>query len=540
MNNQIIYRKHHRGLMRLGQRITAVIMMITMLSSLAVLFAGCDRKDEGITSLEQLDQPGIRIGVATDTGDFRVVEEEFPNAEIVYTTDLMSAFTTVAQGKIDAYVGNRLNMELAIRNGLKGVRIMDASVGEGNVGGVAVSPHTKIPDLTERINEFLRQINADGTLDDIRRRWFGTHELIMPDIPEAKDPKLHLIVGTTGLSEPFTCYVDGELAGYDIELAKRFALWMGASLEFKVYDYDGVVAAAHAGDVDCIFANLYITPERQEVLEFSDPTYAVDIGVMVKDESSDTSGFLSSVKESFYKTFIRENRWKMFAESIGTTMLITVLSIIFGTLTGFAVFMLCRSGNRAANAVTRFFIWLIDGMPVVVLLMILYYVVFSRAKLSGVTISVLAFTLIFASSVFSMLKTGVAAVGTGQMEAAYSLGYPDRKAFYKIILPQAIPHVIPFYKGQITALIKATAVVGYVAVQDLTKMGDIVRSRTYEAFFPLIAVAVMYFILAGILILIVNRVEVRTIPGRRTGVDHKMEIQKEQLGSKKATRRINR
>ena len=540
MNNQIIYRKHHRGLMRLGQRITAVIMMITMLSSSAVLFAGCDRKDEGITSLEQLDQPGIRIGVATDTGDFRVVEEEFPNAEIVYTTDLMSAFTTVAQGKIDAYVGNRLNMELAIRNGLKGVRIMDASVGEGNVGGAAVSPHTKIPDLTERINEFLRQINADGTLDDIRGRWFGTHELIMPDIPEAKDPKLHLIVGTTGLSEPFTCYVDGELAGYDIELAKRFALWMGASLEFKVYDYDGVVAAAHAGDVDCIFANLYITPERQEVLEFSDPTYTVDIGVMVKDESSDTSGFLSSVKESFYKTFIRENRWKMFAESIGTTMLITVLSIIFGTPTGFAVFMLCRSGNRAANAVTRFFIWLIDGMPVVVLLMILYYVVFSRAKLSGVTISVLAFTLIFASSVFSMLKTGVAAVGTGQMEAAYSLGYTDRKAFYKIILPQAIPHVIPFYKGQITALIKATAVVGYVAVQDLTKMGDIVRSRTYEAFFPLIAVAVMYFILAGILILIVNRVEVRTIPGRRTGVDHKMEIQKEQLGSKKATRRINR
>ncbi|MBQ1527148.1 MAG: ABC transporter permease subunit, partial [Lachnospiraceae bacterium] len=333
----------------------------------------------------------------------------------------------------------------------------------------------------------------------------------------------------------FTCYVDGELAGYDIELAKRFAAWLGASLEFKIYDYEGIVAAAQGGDVDCIFANLYVTPERQESIEFSDPTFVVEVGVMVQDTNASAAGgdradpsggskegagpanFMDSLKESFYKTFIREDRWKLFLEGMVTTLLITILSIIFGTLIGFLVFLLCRRGNPVANGITRAFIWLIEGMPVVVLLMILYYIVFSNAKLSGVTVSVIAFSLIFAASVFNMLRAGVAAVGRGQMEAAYSLGYTETKAFFRTILPQALPNVMPSYKVQIKSLIKATAVVGYVAVQDLTKMGDIVRSRTYEAFFPLIAVAVFYFILAGLLIRIVDRIEIHTVPGSRPG-----------------------
>jgi polar amino acid transport system substrate-binding protein len=503
--------------------------MMAMLVVTAGLLASCGVKTETITSPDQLNKPGIQIGVATDTNESTVVEEVFPQAQIVYTKDLMASFASVAQGKIDAFVGNKLNMELAIYNGLKGVRLLDGSIGQGNVCAVALSPRTEIPNLKGRINEFLKQVKSDGTLDDMRARWIEKHDLAMPDIPEAQDPKLHLIVGTTGLSEPFTCYVNGELSGYDVELAKRFASWLGASIEFKVYDYEGIVPAAQGGDVDCIFANLYVTPERQEAIEFSDPTFIVDIGVMVRDANSEGGGiasFFSSMEESFEKTFLREDRWKLFAEGIATTLLIAILSILLGTLIGFAVYMICRKGNRAANAITRFCIWLIEGMPVVVLLMILYYVVFSEANISGVAVSVIAFTLIFAASAFNMLKAGVAAVGAGQMEAAYSLGYSDTKAFFKIILPQALRHVMPSYKVSIKSLIKATAVVGYVAVQDLTKMGDIVRSRTYEAFFPLIAIAVIYFILAALLIWIVNKIELRAIPGRGPSEDIGGEAQK--------------
>ena len=111
---------------------------------------------------------------------------------------------------------------------------------------------------------------------------------------------------------------------------------------------------------------------------------------------------------------------------------------------------------------------------------------------------------------------GVGTVDRGQYEAAYALGHTNRHTFFRIILPQALPHIMPAYKGEIVGLIKATAIVGYIAVQDLTKMGDIVRSRTYEAFFPLIAITIIYFALESLLGFLIGRIRIRIDPKRRT------------------------
>jgi polar amino acid transport system substrate-binding protein len=181
--------------------------------------------------------------------------------------------------------------------------------------------------------------------------------------------------------------------------------------------------------------------------------------------------------------------------------------------------MLCRKGGKLSNSIADFLVWLIQGMPVVVLLMILYYVVFAKSSIDGAVVSVIAFTLVFGVAVFGMLKMGVGAVDNGQKEAAYALGFSDMRTFFRIILPQAIPHFLPSYKAEVISLIKATAVVGYIAVQDLTKMGDIVRGRTYEAFFPLIAVAILYFILGGILTTVISRIEIDINPKKRREAD---------------------
>ena len=169
--------------------------------------------------------------------------------------------------------------------------------------------------------------------------------------------------------------------------------------------------------------------------------------------------------------------------------------------------MACRGGNRIANWITGLFVWLVQGMPVVVLLMILYYIIFGSLHISGTIVSIIGFTIIFGAWTFELVRSSTAAVDFGQTEAAYSLGYTDLQAFFKVVLPQALPLIMPAYKGNISALMKATSVVGYIAVQDLTKMADIVRSRTYDAFFPLIAVAVIYFILEALLTFIVNGIE---------------------------------
>ena len=262
-----------------------------------------------------------------------------------------------------------------------------------------------------------------------------------------------------------------------------------------------------------------ITEERKEGVNFSEPYYLGGTVMAVRAEAAgagEATNPIDGIGESFSKTFVRENRWRMFLEGVITTLMITVLSIVFGTVLGFVVFVLCRNGGRIANGISGACMWLLQGMPGVVLLMILYYIVFGSFSIGGVAVSVVGFTLTFGTTVFGLLKTGVGAVDGGQDEAASALGYSEHQTFFKIILPQALPHVMPPYKGEVVNLIKATSIVGYIAVQDLTKMGDIVRSRTYEAFFPLIAITIIYFALEGLLGFVVGRIQISFDPKRRS------------------------
>ena len=485
-----------------------------------------------ITSKEELNQPDMKVGVMTGTAAMFSMEKQLPEAEEVFMDSLPTAIESVKQGKIDAMVYDRMQLEYAIKSGAAGVHLLDENLDEGVPIAVGISPVTSIPDFTKKLNTFISETKANGVLDDMYKRWVILKEEKMPDIEPAKDPKYHLVVGTTGMAPPYSFFMGETIYGYDIELAYRFAAWLGADVTFKIYDYGSIINAAKSGDVDCIMANLNVTFERKESIDFSDELYHENIGILVSDgeqskEDGEKSlsvfngkrtgnGFLSSIADSFNKTFIRESRWKMFVMGVINTLIITVFSILFGTALGFAVFYVCRGGNVFANTITKFMLWLVQGMPVVVLLMILYYIMFAKASISGISVAVIGFTLIFAAAVFGLLKIGVGAVDNGQYEAAYALGHSYRDTFFKIILPQALPHVLPAYRGEIVGLIKATSVVGYIAVQDLTKMGDIVRSRTYEAFFPLIAITVIYFVLEWLIGIIVSHMELKYNPKQRT------------------------
>ncbi|MBR1857709.1 MAG: ABC transporter substrate-binding protein/permease, partial [Oribacterium sp.] len=312
----------------------------------------------------------------------------------------------------------------------------------------------------------------------------------------------------------------GECLGLDIETILLIAKELDVHVEFTPMDFSAVLSSIGAGKADIGCGSIVVTDERKESMDFLEYAPAAFVFIVrTAVHEAPVNNFIDRIKASFEKTFVRENRYELFISGIITTILITVLSIIFGTPFGFLVYMGTRNGSKAANAFAKAFVWLIQGMPVVVLLMILYYIIFAKAKVSGTAVAVIAFTLVFGAGVFGMLKMGVGAVDKGQSEAALSLGYGDIKAFFRVIFPQAIPHFLPTYKGEVVALVKATAIVGYIAVQDLTKMGDIVRGRTYEAFFPLIAVAVIYFILGAMLTAVVDKLEVNINPKLRKKED---------------------
>ena len=358
----------------------------------------------------------------------------------------------------------------------------------------------------------------DETKEELWKKWTGADDSIKK-LPVQDWPGKNGTVNVAACDtvEPMS-YMgqNGEMLGLDVETILLIAKELDIHVNITPMDFSAVLSAIGAGKADIGCGSIVITDERKESMDFLEYQPAAFVFVVRTKEAGITdNSFMAGIKESFKKTFIRENRYKLFIDGIITTIIITVLSILFGTVLGFLIFMLCRRDNPAANKIAGFFVWFVQGMPVVVLLMILYYVVFAKFDISGTAVAVIAFTLVFGFGVFGMLKMGVGAIDKGQMEAALSLGYSDIRSFFRIILPQAIPHFLPAYKGEVVALVKATAIVGYIAVQDLTKMGDIVRGRTYEAFFPLIAVAVIYFILGGFLTFIVGRLEILINPKRR-------------------------
>ena len=148
--------------------------------------------------------------------------------------------------------------------------------------------------------------------------------------------------------------------------------------------------------------------------------------------------------------------------------------------------------------------------------MVLFYIIFGKSNISGIIVSIIAFTLTFGISVYSMLKTGTGAVDQGQTEGSYALGFSDNEAFFLIILPQALMHILPIFKGELVSLLKATAVVGYIAVQDLTRAGDMVRNRTFDAFFSLISVAVIYYVIGRIMGWLISIIQKKVDPARRS------------------------
>ena len=489
-------------------------VIITLILAFAVGIYSYASKGEEITSRQQLNNPDITIGTGDGSAAVNVIKRELPDANIAYF-EAVQGYQTVAQGKIDAYIFERIPMEKAIDHGLEGVRILDENMEEQLNIAVGISPNCKIPDFENELNSFIKSIKEDGTLDDMYNRWVNEENENMPFVEPPSNPKYHLVIGTTGVVQPYSYYKGNELCGLDIELGYRFAKYLDADVTYKVYDYSGIIPACATGNIDCIMANLNITPERAQSIPFSDVLFTQPIAIMVKDTTNAKTGITDYIADGFYKTFIRESRWKLLVQGLLTTVLITLFSVIFGTVLGFVTYLLCKDGNKIANGIYKVFSTLIQGMPVVVLLMILYYVVFGNSSFSATIVSIVGFTLVFAIGVHGLLVTGSKSIDIGQYEAAYALGHSRVSTFFTIILPQIIPLMIESYMGEIIALIKATAVVGYIAVVDLTKVGDIIRNRTYEAFFPLIAAAVLYFVLEGIVILIIRRVKIRVTPKLR-------------------------
>ncbi|MBP5706541.1 MAG: ABC transporter permease subunit, partial [Spirochaetales bacterium] len=474
------------------------------------------------SSIEELNKKGIKIGMGTGMSFETLCRQRVPKASILYFNTFTDMANSIKKGKIDAAILDKPSADMLI----------------ANVGGVGCFPElfdaedyavifpktAKGAALRDEFNVFLNKIKADGRLAEMQKIWMGNDESLMtlPVLPKTgKRGTLRLAVDP--VSEPFSYIKKGQPVGYDIAYITAFCQENGYGLDISTMDFTAIIPAITTSGYDFAATGISVTPERQESLYFSEATYNGGAVVLVKKEinkavkeSSDTkNNFFSSLAVSFEKTFIRESRWKLILSGIGVTVLISILSAILGTIMGFLICIMRRSNNKILDIIAIVYIRIMQGTPTVVLLMILFYIVFAKTGLNGVMVAIIGFGMNFAAYTSEMMRTGIEAVDKGQTEAALALGYTKVRAFFKVVFPQAAQHFLPVFQGEFISLVKMTSVVGYIAIQDLTKAGDIIRSRTYEAFFPLITIAVIYFVIAWLLTRVLVAVQNAVDPKKR-------------------------
>lgn len=219
-------------------------------------------------------------------------------------------------------------------------------------------------------------------------------------------------------------------------------------------------------------------------------------------------------QERLYLNFISDDRWKYIVDGLTVTLQVTFFAVLIGIILGFLVAAIRSTSEQTGKLkildfFCRVYLTVIRGTPVVVQLLIIYFVIFGSADINKIVVAVMAFGLNSGAYVAEIFRSGIMSIDKGQFEAGRSLGFTYGQTMVQIIMPQAFKNVLPALGNEFIVLLKETSVAGYIALQDLTKSGDIIRSRTYDAFMPLVAVALIYLIFVIIFTKLVNLLERR-------------------------------
>ncbi len=458
--------------------------------------------------------PTSTVGVMTGSLGETVIEKQYPTAKRRSFDNYSDILAALKAGKIDYMIANETSlMRFVLQN--PGLMIVGEPLTKE---GAAVAVAKGNAELLSKIDSLLTHYKTDGTLDAITKHWVkpdGTPYEPM-DVPEHESGKV-LRIAISADMEPMCFVMDNEYAGIDIELARRLCYDLGYIPEFQNMKFAGVIASLQSGKSDAIISNMTRTEERALSVDFSQDYFLNPQMLLVvgSAETEVTAALYKRFVDSFNRTFIVEDRYKLILNGLAITLIISILSLIGGTLLGALVCAAKMSKRKIFNIPALVYVRIIQGTPIVVLLMILYYIIFGGVDVLPFLIAVVGFSLNFAAYASEMFRTAIIAVDRGQVEAAQAIGYSKFQTFLKIILPQAARQIIPVFKGEFVSMVKMTSVVGYIAIQDLTKASDIIRSRTYDAFFPLICTAFIYFVITYILIWGLQYIEISIDPKRR-------------------------
>lgn len=217
---------------------------------------------------------------------------------------------------------------------------------------------------------------------------------------------------------------------------------------------------------------------------------------------------MTELHNIFFETLIVDNRWMLIVKGLWATVIITLLSLALGTLLGGGIYMMTLSRRSWVRKTAQYYRLIVRGIPLLVLLLFFFYVVLSGGN--GILAAVIAFGISFSNLTCTLFQSSIETVGKDQIEAGRALGFTNLQNWLYIVRPQALKNALPAYKYQAVAMVKSTAIVGYVAVTDLALATENIRSATGQSFLPLLLITILYFILAWLLTKLLDYIAYKT------------------------------
>lgn len=473
---------------------------------------------ESLADLQKRFGRGSRIGTLLGSIYDKAASENFPQAELFYPNSPADLLEAILTDRIDGAVTDRA-ASMAMISSKKGLRISPVKFRGWDMSYALSLGNTK---LAAQLNGFIKKLRSSGAASRLYDKWTasGDEGKKMPPIPS--DGKRGVLrVATDALFPPFSYLKDGKPTGYEFEVLALFAAEYGYGLRFDSMNFGSILPAVSSGKADIGAAGITVTEERKKHVLFSEPFAEAEPAMILRDDGWKeekrglAAALWSEFKDGLNNNFIVESRWKMLVSGLGVTVVISLSSAFAGLVAGFGLCMARRSKRRWLSSMAAAYIRLMQGLPIVVFLMLLYYVVFARCEVSAVVVAVTGFAMNFSAYVAEQMRAALSSVSKGELEAAAALGFNSRESFLLVAAPQAARIFLPVFNGQFISLVKETSVVGYITVQDLTRMSDIIRSRTYEAFFPLLLTAVIYFVITWAFVRLLDMPAARIDPSRR-------------------------
>lgn len=479
-----------------------IFLMALMCMAFLTMYVKADAQAKSKTIKTVDDLKGAKIGVQLGTtGDIYSsdYEGDKEGTTVERYNKMADAVQALKQNKIDCVIIDE-QPALTVAKDNSDLKILEEEfVSEEYAICIAKGND----ELTDKINSALEELKSDGTIKSIISNYIGEekgkHPYKTPD--GTKYSGKTLVAATNATFPPYEYYENEKVTGIDIDIITAIGDRLGMKVEIADMEFDAIINSVSSGKADVGIAGLTVTKDRLKSINFSN-SYAKSKQVIIVKAGKE--GNKIGIVEKFKKNFIKDNRWKYITKGLKNTLIIAIFSAILGIILGFLVAFVRVTHDRTGkikllNRGCKLYLTVVRGTPMMIQLLIMYYVIFKSVNVDKVLVAVLAFAVNSGAYVAEILRSGIMSVDNGQFEAGRSLGLTYKVTMMSIILPQAVKNVLPALCNEFITLLKETSICGYIGLNDLTRGGDIIRSNTFDAFMPLILVAIIYLFFVQLL-----------------------------------------